>query len=190
MNPLSPVIRLCLFAIAWFSWMLAFAVRRKGGQQAVQMEPKARWGILLEMAGFFCVFMHRPRMHIWDSELAVWRALLGVVFAIPAILMAWSAVGHLGRQWRIDAGLNADHELVQTGAYRVVRHPIYASMLGMLLASICWVGTLPGWPLGVVLFVVGTEIRVRVEDGLLLARFGQRFSEWRLSVPAYLPFLR
>jgi protein-S-isoprenylcysteine O-methyltransferase Ste14 len=58
------------------------------------------------------------------------------------------------------------------------------------LADVCWVGTLPGWPVAVVLFVVGTEIRVRVEDGLLMERFGDQFLVWQKARPAYLPFVR
>jgi protein-S-isoprenylcysteine O-methyltransferase Ste14 len=41
-----------------------------------------------------------------------------------------------------------------------------------------------------VLFLAGTEIRVRVEDALLYERFGERFAEWQKAVPAYLPFVR
>jgi len=107
-----------------------------------------------------------------------------------SIALFWNAIASLGKQWRFDAGLNRDHELVQAGAYRIVRHPIYASMLGMLLADICWLGTLPGWPIAAVLFLAGTEIRVRVEDGLLRERFGEKFLAWRKSRPAYVPLVR
>jgi protein-S-isoprenylcysteine O-methyltransferase Ste14 len=41
-----------------------------------------------------------------------------------------------------------------------------------------------------VLFVVGTEIRVRAEDKLLASRFGPEFAEYRRKVPAYVPFVR
>jgi protein-S-isoprenylcysteine O-methyltransferase Ste14 len=44
--------------------------------------------------------------------------------------------------------------------------------------------------LAVTVFVVGTEIRVRIEDQLLSSRFGERFREYESSVPAYIPFLR
>jgi protein-S-isoprenylcysteine O-methyltransferase Ste14 len=60
----------------------------------------------------------------------------------------------------------------------------------MLLMNLFMVGTLPGWPVAIVLALIGTEIRVRVEDKLLTERFGQEFSEWQKRVPAYLPFLR
>jgi protein-S-isoprenylcysteine O-methyltransferase Ste14 len=42
----------------------------------------------------------------------------------------------------------------------------------------------------VVLGLIGTEIRVRVEDALLQGRFGAQFTEWQRRVPAYLPFVR
>ena len=120
----------------------------------------------------------------------MWRLIAGTILALIAIVVFWSAIANLGRQWRFDAGLNKDHELVQTGAYRFVRHPIYASMFGMLLATVFWAGTLPRWPLAIVFFIAGVEIRIRVEDGLLRARFGERFVEWQQTVPAYLPFVR
>ena len=189
MGPLSPVVRLAILLVAWVVWFLAFVVRgKRHHEKAVQVDPKARWGMSLEMAGYMLVFLHRPE--VWNSDLEWWRAAAGSVVAILSIAMVWGAVANLGSQWRVDAGLNKEHELVQTGAYRIVRHPIYASMVGMFLATACWVGTLPGWPIGLVLMIAGTEVRVRVEDALLLNRFGDRFVEWQRSVSAYVPFVR
>jgi protein-S-isoprenylcysteine O-methyltransferase Ste14 len=96
----------------------------------------------------------------------------------------------LGRHWRIEAGLNTDHELVQHGIYSVVRHPIYTSMLlatvgtGLILAPLYLL------PVSVLLYVVGTGIRVRFEEGLLAERFGEEFWEYRRGVAAYLPMPR
>jgi hypothetical protein len=55
-----------------------------------------------------------------------------MVLGPPSVALAWAATRHLGKQWRYEAALSEDHELIQTGPYRWVRHPIYASMLGML----------------------------------------------------------
>ena len=89
-----------------------------------------------------------------------------------------------------DAGLNADHELVRTGPYRIVRHPIYASMLAMFLATGLTIARWPLFAIGAVLMLAGTEIRVRVEDSLLASHFGSKFDDFRRTVPAYIPFIR
>jgi protein-S-isoprenylcysteine O-methyltransferase Ste14 len=189
MSSVSPEMRLVVLGVAWGFWWAAFAVKgKRHHEKAVRKESKARWGIGLQMVGYFLVFTHGPEE--WRSGVSTWRLALGIILAILSNVAVWGAVGNLGTQWRVDAGLNQNHELVQTGAYRFVRHPIYASMLGMLVATICWIGTLPGWPIGLVLCIAGTEVRVRTEDGLLRDRFGDRFVRWQKSLPAYLPFVR
>jgi protein-S-isoprenylcysteine O-methyltransferase Ste14 len=113
-----------------------------------------------------------------------------VVFFVLGSLLSWSGARALGRQWRVDAGLNPDHELVQSGPYRVVRHPIYTSMLCVLFGTGFMITPLPILLVSVVLFLIGTEIRVRIEDGLLASRFGDQFRDYQRSVFAYVPFLR
>ena len=44
--------------------------------------------------------------------------------------------------------------------------------------------------IAICVFVAGTEIRVRIEDSLLLSRFGEQFREYQRSVFAYVPFIR
>jgi protein-S-isoprenylcysteine O-methyltransferase Ste14 len=189
MSPLSPAMRIAIMIVCWIVWILGLvALRGQRRQKAVRIDPRARWGLGLQMAGYFLVCAHEP--DFWISSLPVWRAIAGIIFALFSIVIFRAAVANLGPQWRFDAGLNRDHELVQTGAYRVVRHPIYASMLGMLLMDVCLAGTFPAWPVSLALFLAGTEIRVRVEDDLLRGRFGERFTQWQRSVPAYLPFIR
>lgn len=189
--------------LCWILWMLVFVRRqaRERGQPAVVTAPSARWGIFLEGLGYGL---------IWGFPAVKWNVLVGVrgfhpelgmgsrlpflvasmILAPGSVALAWFAVRHLGKQWRIQAGLNADHELVQTGPYRMLRHPIYASMLGMLLATgfvFTW------WPIlfpALAVFLAGTEIRVRAEDRLLASRFGDSFQAYRSGVRAYIPFVR
>jgi protein-S-isoprenylcysteine O-methyltransferase Ste14 len=59
----------------------------------------------------------------------------------------------------------------------------------VLATGFCWTW----WPMflaAVVVFLAGTEIRVRSEDKLLAARFGETFAAYRDKVPAFVPFLR
>jgi protein-S-isoprenylcysteine O-methyltransferase Ste14 len=72
----------------------------------------------------------------------------------------------------------------------MIRHPIYTSMLCILLGT----GVLVTPPLlffaALIVFLLGTEIRVRAEDGLLASRFGDEFYRYRQTVSAYVPFVR
>jgi len=70
-----------------------------------------------------------------------------------------------------------------------VRNPIYTSML---LVDCATGVILTPWQLfvpAIVLFVIGTEIRVRTEEKLLSERFGEEFREYKSRVRAYIPFV-
>jgi protein-S-isoprenylcysteine O-methyltransferase Ste14 len=128
----------------------------------------------------------------WERHPQTWQIVVAIVFFILFILaslLSWTGSRALGRQWRIDAGLSSDHELIMAGPYRFVRHPIYTSMLCVLLAT--GIVITPPWLFlaALILFLVGTEIRVRIEDSLLASQFGDTFQEYRRRVPAYIPFL-
>jgi protein-S-isoprenylcysteine O-methyltransferase Ste14 len=150
------------------------------------IDRRARWGVLLVAVSYSILWQNS----FWARQLPAWRLVLSVCFLLTAIVLSWTGARSLGRQWRVDAGLNEDHELIVSGPYRVVRHPIYTSMLCLLLGTGFMVT--PLWLLlpAVIVFVAGTEIRIRIEDQLLCARFPEKFREYERSVPAYIPFLR
>ena len=99
-------------------------------------------------------------------------------------------VRHLHRQFRLDAELNADHQLIRAGPYAIVRHPIYAGMFAILLAVGCLVTRWPALIAAAAIYFGGTEIRVRTEEKLLRSRFGEEFDAWARHIWAYLPFVR
>ena len=170
--------------ISWIAWVSAFLVRKRG-TGASQVNTRARWGILLEGLGFALLWQG----HFWERNPG-WRLIPAIALFLVAILLSWTGVTALGRQWRVDAALSPDHRLVRSGPYAIVRHPIYASMLCLLLGTGLVVSPWPLFVPALALFLAGTEIRVRVEDGLLAAHFGDEFAAYKRSVPAYIPWLR
>jgi protein-S-isoprenylcysteine O-methyltransferase Ste14 len=127
--------------------------------------------------------------HFWERSLPFWRAAVSVILFSLAAVLSWTSSRALAGQLRIDAALGADHRLVRSGPYAMVRNPIYTSMLLVLCATSVIIA---GWKLFVpalLLFVIGTEIRVRIEERLLATHFGAEFKEYKRSVPAYIPFL-
>jgi len=81
------------------------------------------------------------------------------------------------------------HELVTNGPYAYVRHPIYTGMLGMLVATGLAISHWAALPAALVVFFVGTVIRIRSEEKLLRGAFGEQFEKYARSVPAILPGL-
>ncbi len=175
--------------LCWILWCLAFVrpSREAKGQKKTVRAASSRWGIGLVSVGFFLVSVWvRPR----GFEKSVPELILSMVLGPPSVALAWLAAHELGKQWRYEAAISEDHELIQTGPYKWIRHPIYTSMFGMLMATGAAYTWWPMWLAAVVVFVIGTEIRVRAEDRLLAGRFGQSFASYREHVPAYIPFIR
>ncbi len=181
-----PTFAYLILMAGWVVWITPFFLLRKGTRTASQLDKRARWGVVIQALAFMLVFFR----FFWISRPEGIRVALSVFFLCVGDILSWTSARTLGRQWRIDAGLNADHELIQTGAYRVIRHPIYASMLCMLLGAGFMLTRWPFFALSLVVFLVGIEIRVRVEDGLLLSRFGAKFLEYKRNVRAYIPMVR
>ena len=177
------------FVVCWFAWIFAFAaVRRRIVRQAKVVRARASvWGIVLQGIGFAIVFGHPHPFGVEKSDVS---CIVSMVLSPVGVWLAWAATRHLGKQWRFEAALSADHELIQTGPYRWIRHPIYASMLVMLLAGGCALARWPTFLAGLCFFIIGIEIRVWTEDRLLAGRFQARFDEYRSHVHAYIPFIR
>jgi protein-S-isoprenylcysteine O-methyltransferase Ste14 len=176
--------------LCWLAWVWPFVFRAPHYQKRPSTVATASTliGLALECAGIFIAvrFYWRPASHPPGMGRILGSMALGPVGAV----LAWTAVKHLGRQFRIRAGLYEDHELVRSGPYAIVRHPIYTSILAMLLSTLL-LSTPWRWiAVSLVLFIAGTEIRVHVEDHLLASRFGKNFEDYRRQVRAYVPLVR
>lgn len=180
-----PLYVVALLSAGWIVWMIPFFLTRRGGL-AQTLDRRARWGIFIQGIGFAILWMN----NYWVRSPSRGRIAASLACLALGGVLSWTSARTLGRQWRFDAGLNADHQLVQSGAYRIVRHPIYASMLCMLLGTGFLITPLPMLLASLCFFLIGLEIRVRIEDALLASRFGEAFRDYQRRVPAYLPFIR
>lgn len=166
-------------------WFTPFVFAHKKTTAASIVDKRSRWGMLLQFISFTLLWQG----HFWTRQLPMWRLMLCVALFGLATLLSLTSSRALGRELRVDAALGADHQLIRWGPYSVVRNPIYTSML-MMMCAIAVVIT--PWQLfiaSLILFVLGTEIRVRAEEKLLAARFGQEFDVYRSRVRAYIPFV-
>jgi len=167
------------------AWFYPFIPAHQKTPGASVVNRRSRWGILLQFLAFTLLWQG----HFWLRPLPVWHTAVCIVLFVPAIALSWTSSRALAGQLRVDAALGADHHLVQSGPYSLVRNPIYTSML-LVMCAIAIVVTPWGlFLIALVLFIIGTEIRVRTEEKLLATRFGEEFKSYRRAVPAYIPFL-
>jgi protein-S-isoprenylcysteine O-methyltransferase Ste14 len=182
---------------AWCVFALIFLLRKKpkGGGSAVRYDPAARRGMILQAISYAMVWYSRTRRGgshpIFPMPLAgqILVALLTAAIAAISVWLVLVAVRTLGRQWAVQAQIVEGHRLVLEGPYRWVRNPIYTGMFGMLVATGLAFATWQMLLAAVVVHLVGFFLRVRVEEKLLLAQFGQEFEEYKRRVPVLLPRL-
>jgi protein-S-isoprenylcysteine O-methyltransferase Ste14 len=181
-----PLYAFLILLAGWLAWSIPFFLIKRRRITAAKIDRRARWGIVLQVIAYSLVWQG----HFWARSPTPLRIALNIIFALLAATFSWTATRVLGRQWRIDAGLNSDHELVRSGPYRIVRHPIYTSMLCLLLATGFMMASMTMLLAATVIFIAGLEIRIRVEDSLLSSHFGDEFQSYRNSVCAYIPLVR
>lgn len=178
-----------LVVVVWAVWICAYLLRAPKVQkrQSITVSGPSLAGLVLETAALLMVWIFRvPRG--WREDPVLLAAAL--VFGVMGDVLMWTAITHLGRQFRIQAGLYHDHQLVRSGPYAVLRHPLYAGLLAMTLATGLLQTPWPWLLAALAVSVAGTEIRVRTEDRLLASRFGAEFAEYKKKVPAYVPGVR
>jgi protein-S-isoprenylcysteine O-methyltransferase Ste14 len=185
---------LVVVILCWLFFVGTFLLRKRAPKAPEAKRDRiATLGIVLQMCGFFLAFFQPP----WQPFLPPVAALsgtIGIVFAVFTVGIAagsgWlieTAIRTLGKQWALRARLVEGHKLITVGPYAHVRNPIYTGMFGMLIATGLamehWIALM----VAVVLFAVGTVIRVRSEERLLRGAFGKEFDDYAARVPAVLP---
>lgn len=113
---------------------------------------------------------------------------LGLAIQIGFALLAVWARRHLGRNWSGAITAKVDHQLIRTGPYRFVRHPIYTGMLGMFLGTAIVSGELFGL-LAVITIAVAYWRKIRLEEEHLRRLFGAEYDDYRKHSWALIPGL-
>jgi protein-S-isoprenylcysteine O-methyltransferase Ste14 len=185
MSEQMPAYLYFLLALGTGLWATPFFSVRSKGQTIVRIDKRGRWGILLQCLAYSVLWQGR----FWEEPPAWWRVVASCSFFVIGCLISWTAARALGRQFRFEAALDSSHTLVRSGPYRYVRHPIYTSMLCILLATGFVISHFEMLLAATVVFLCGALIRIRVEDRLLESQFGAEFLNYKQHVPGILPFL-
>lgn len=180
--------------IMWIVFAIGFLLLKRRQKQNEQKKNKlAMIGMMLEGVGFAFVFTVRrePFTNIFPMNYSI-QILLTIFSGILAFASVWlglSAVKTLGKQWNIKAQIIEGHELITTGPYKIVRHPIYSALFGLLIVTGYSITQLWAFIIAIVLYFIGTIFRTRVEEQLLIQHFGDQYEKYKKKVPAIIPYI-
>jgi protein-S-isoprenylcysteine O-methyltransferase Ste14 len=93
----------------------------------------------------------------------------------------------MGRNWTLVAQTRADHSLVQTGPFALIRNTIYVALFGMMVANAMALGHAINLAASIPIYIVGTLMRVGIEEKLLRAMFGTAYDDYARRVKRFIP---
>ena len=112
----------------------------------------------------------------------------GAILTVAGMLFSVWARLTLGRNWSGTVTIKQDHELIQRGPYRIVRHPIYTGMLLAMLGTAFIFGTARCF-VGVPIVGLAFWLKVQIEEQFMVQQFGAQYANYRQQVRALSPFV-
>ncbi len=144
------------------------------------------WGVTILLP---LLYMFTQWLSFADFDLPAWAGWIGMVTFTVALWLLWQSHTDLGRNWRITTEIREGHELVTTGVFRYIRHPMYSAHL---LWGIAQALLIHNWIAGLASLVIVIPLymlRVRREEHMMIDRFGEEYREYMRRTGRIIPRL-
>jgi protein-S-isoprenylcysteine O-methyltransferase Ste14 len=175
----------------WAGFFVFWTLTAKPQGQAEREESARSRGThrLLMNLGLLLLFIPIPRLLQHFLSPNSWHAPVGLgIMGLATLLHIWARV-HLGKNWSSQVMIKVDHELIRSGPYRLVRHPIYTAILGLAFGTALVSARITSL-VGAGLIAAAYVRKLLLEEQGLAATFGAAWSayrktSWRLIPPIY-----
>jgi protein-S-isoprenylcysteine O-methyltransferase Ste14 len=176
----------------WVVWFVFWRFAARGVKPVEQQESLgSRLSYLLPMLLVIALMLwqHWPGWlgaRVFDAGWTQYWVSVALILAG----LSWTVWGRkaLGDNWSGRVTVKRDHELVRTGPYRWVRHPIYAGALLALLGSALASGTVSAF-LGLLLATGALIYKLRIEERWMSSQFGEGYRDYQRASWALVPFI-
>ena len=181
-----------IIAIAWIAWLVYWTVtavntkitqrRESVASQAAHLLPLGVAAVLL----FYSMPASRWSAKMWPATLlSCWS---GALLTVAGILFSVWARRALGKNWSGTVTIKQHHELIISGPYRIVRHPIYTGLILAFLGTAIALGEWRG-VLAVAIMVAAFWRKLQHEERWMLEIFAAQYKDYKARVPALIPAL-
>jgi len=178
-------------AVGAVALLRAFARRSGERETGARRSRLSTVGIALQGVGFGSTGFGPIHIALpWSAPSSIICSLLVALLGGSAVGIFIAATRAMGKNWSVVARTRSDHQLVRSGPFAVVRHPIYVALLLYLLSFGIAFGHFRQLAIALPFYLAGGMIRIRVEESLLRAQFGEEHARYVRDVPAFIPFTR
>jgi protein-S-isoprenylcysteine O-methyltransferase Ste14 len=177
---------------AYFSYRLHILKEHKPAEPQ-ELRREGRWPSIVRVvrSTLLVVFLvlyalGNPWLRTLSLPFYGWVRATGIIMGtLSLMLYAWSRLT-IGRAWSSPLRMQEKHQLVTTGPYAVVRHPIYLSMILFMTGITLVTGN---WFLIAFLLISFVDLMVRIpkEERMMIEEFGKEYDEYRLRTGKLLP---
>ena len=184
---------LFLIHICWYILGLYWLVNAWNTKQTVRKQSMGlRWAYVLALVISF-ELLYSPFQNIGWLRIQILphgdvSGIIGCTLCVAGILFAIWARYTLGQNWSGNVTLKAGHELIRSGPYRIVRHPIYTGALLAILGSACVSGELKDF-IAVAICFLGFLHKLKMEEEFMMTEFPDQYPDYRLKVKMLIPFI-
>jgi protein-S-isoprenylcysteine O-methyltransferase Ste14 len=179
------IIAICWLIFLGYWCVSAFVVKRTAERKSLSSALAYRLPLIL---GAVLIWgsgvSHRWNTHSFSDA----RHAIAAIVCICGLILAIWARRTLAGNWSSSVTFKQGHELIRSGPYRFVRHPIYSGILLMLLGLVIQIGRLHGL-LGFAVMFVGFWIKLKQEEQLMLQHFPDQYPLYCKEVKALVPWV-
>lgn len=172
--------------MAWFSLWGARFGRASGPEPQKSRDSSSIFGIAVQGLGVGAAFFG-PMQLLWPETTAAWiEGALEAALALSGTALFYWARATMGRNWSLVARTRSDGELVQSGPFAMMRHPIYVAIFFMMVATALATGHAINLVVAVPLYAIGTLMRTSIEERLLRESFAG-YGDYAKRVKRFIP---
>jgi protein-S-isoprenylcysteine O-methyltransferase Ste14 len=179
------------FELAWF--LMRLAPGRRSRRTPVRYSARGLREFVLLGASLTglgivpCLYVFTPVLRFANYPIVPVMSYLGILVATASLWLFHVTHRDLGRNWSVSLDLRERHTLVTSGIYAWVRHPMYAGFWLMAMAQILLLSNWVAGPAGLVGFGILYFGRVRREEEMMMAAFGDEYRAYALHTARLIP---
>jgi protein-S-isoprenylcysteine O-methyltransferase len=117
------------------------------------------------------------------------RQIVAIAMMLAGLAFRWYAIYTLGRFFTVNVAAHADHQLVDFGPYRLIRHPSYTGLLIAFVGLAIYFGTWVGLVVMLVPITLALLYRIRVEEAALVGALGAQYEAYSARTKRLIPGL-